>query len=143
MAKNKYLPEEQILERIKALREKMARAGGDDSLAELDKWERKAKKALIFLSLQKHEGIQMVIERANEELKDISQRLLLERPDGSESPEKYALERQFLFDREDLWRWFKSLFVDAETELKMIEEDLAAQETDESEAGNPAHDVGA
>lgn len=122
------------LERLYKLREKLAGTDRDDHLAELDSWERKIKKALIFLNLQGHEGIQQLIEKADAEVKEIDEILVGTRPLdlSGEGALKYTYEAARLHDRRELWSWFKTLFGEAETDLKDAEQFLNGQEDDEA-----------
>lgn len=125
------------LDRLYAIRQKLAGTDRDDHMAELDERERKIKRALIALNLKGHEGITMLLERANEEIKSINLKLLEERKtDGTFSPEALindSLERQRLLDLRMVWQWFKGFFSEAEDEMKANREFLDEQEKEEDE----------
>jgi len=126
------------LKRLYQLRARLAGADQSD-IDEINKWETAIKKALIFLNLQKHEGVDMLIEKANSEIKTIEEILNETRPldlspDGAL---KYTYETARLHDKKALWVWFKDLFDEAETDLKDAEafldgqDDEAKQDKDE------------
>ena len=125
------------LDRLYALRAKLYGTDRDDHLAELDMWEKKIKKALIFLNLKEHEGIPDLIAKANEEIHAINIKLLTETTgEDTYNPEALihrSLERQRLLDLRSMWTWFKSLFEEAKTELSEAEAFLVIQEDDGSE----------
>lgn len=125
------------LDRLYALRAKLYGTDRDDHLAELDMWEKKIKKALIFLNLKEHEGIPDLIAKANEEIHAINIKLLTETAsEDTYNPEALihrSLERQRLLDLRSMWTWFKSLFEEAKTELSEAEAFLVIQEDDGSE----------
>ena len=129
MSENQILKDPPELERLNALRKKLAGAD-EDTFRELDRWEAKAKEALIALNLKGHEGIEMFRERANREIKDINDILTATRPKdlSPENAQQYANEAARLFDRKDLWEWFGAFFTDAETALNEVRADLAEQE---------------
>lgn len=122
------------LDRLYALRAGLAGTDRDDHLEEINEWERKIKRALIFLNLKEHEGIPDLLARANQEIKEINARLLSEElTEGEYSPEKLisaSIERQRLYDLRSVWMWFKSLFEDANNELKAADAFLMTQEDD-------------
>lgn len=132
-------PKEKIkdpLKRIAAVRKKLVDSGTDrdDHIKEVDEWTVRAKRALIILNLQGHEGIQMITARAKQEMTDILKVLKTKRPkdlspDGSVA---YSMEVKDMFNRLDLWEWFHNLFVEAEDEIRIITANLDEQEqTDE------------
>lgn len=125
------------LERLYALRAKLYGTDRDDHLAELDMWEKKIKKALIFLNLKQHEGIPDLIAKANEEIRLINLKLLTETgEEETYNPEALihrSLERQRLLDLRSMWTWFKTLFEEAKTELSEAEAFLTQQDDDGSE----------
>ncbi len=121
-----------ILKEINLVRSKLAGTDRTDQVAEVEQWERDAKKALIFLSMQGHEGIQMVVGKARKEIESCNRELIGERQ-RDRSDADYARSRQFLFDRIDLWTWFLNLFVESEEKLREIRANLDLQkETDET-----------
>ncbi len=126
------------LDRLYKLRARLAGTDRDDHLEEINKWEKEIKKALIFLNLRGHEGIGMLIDRANEEIAQVDEILRSTRPVDL-SPEgvtKYAYESARLFDRKELWEWFKTLFDGAESALKDAEVFLDGQEDEGIEKDN-------
>lgn len=125
------------LARIDALREKLSGTDRDDHVADIDAWERKVKKSAILLSLQKHEGIQMILDRIDEECAEIDEALRLGKPTDF-SPDgmaKYVYVQKALFDRRELWEWFRSLFTDAKRDIKEVQGDLDVQELEEEAPG--------
>lgn len=122
----------EILKRINAVRNRLSGTDRGDHLDTIDEWEKKAKASLIALSLMKHEGPQILISKARAEITAINQMLIHDRPTGGDLA-KYALERQYLFDRKDLWLWFLNFFSDSIKELEEIDKDLALQETPDLE----------
>lgn len=135
MAGNKVLTNPPELDRLYKLREKLANTDREDHLLELDGWERKIKKALIFLNLQGHEGIQQLIAKANEEIREIDEVLIGTRPLdlSGEGALKYTYEAARLHDRRELWSWFKNLFQEANADLKDADQFLIGQEDDPNE----------
>lgn len=132
---NEILKAPKELERLYKLRARLSGTDRTDHLDEIDKWEKEIKKALIFLNLKGHEGIGMLIDKANDEIGQVDEILRSTRPTDL-SPEgvtKYAYETARLFDRKELWEWFKTLFDGAETALKDAEVFLDGQEEDEIE----------
>lgn len=123
------------LERLAALRKKLYGTDRDDHLDELDMWEKKIKKALIFLNLKEHEGIPDIIAKAKEEIHLINLKLLTEEGTvDTYNPEVLihkSIERQRLIDLRTVWTWFLSLFGDATTALKEAEAFLQVQEADD------------
>lgn len=135
--KQKNLPKEPpILERIIAVRAKLAGTDRDDHLREVDVWEAKAKKALIFMSMKGHEGIDMLITKAREEIQLINIELTKEPTENDEWADaqfaQEALKRRALFAQRNLWHWFLGLFDEAAEDLKIIEGDIALQESEEN-----------
>lgn len=126
------------LARIAALRAKLAGTDRDDHLAELDIWETKVKKAAILLSLQGHEGIQILLDHANQELRDIDEVLRegskpkLLSPEGSMT---HTMEQWALFERKELWEWLRSLFTDAKRDIREVGRDLDMQEAEDDIPG--------
>ena len=124
------------LERIYELRKKLYGTDRDDHVEELDLWERKTKKALIFLNLKEHEGIPDLLAKADEEIQLINAKLLAEEFGPNIAPEDYrpevlihqSLARQRLIDLRTMWMWFKSLFEEAKTDLNEVEAFLEGQE---------------
>lgn len=123
------------LERLSALRAKLYGTDRDDHVAELDMWERKVKKALIFLNLKKHEGIPDILLKANEEIRAINAKLLEDRvQNNAYTPDMLindSLERQRLLDLRSVWVWFKTLFEEAKTDLNEVDAFLQEQESEE------------
>jgi hypothetical protein len=130
MAENAHLPEEDIFKRINAVRKRLGSTDRTDNLEETKAWERRAKRDLILLNLKKHEGIQMILDKAKEEISIRNKALRTERPTdlSPNSVAKYATERAFHFQALDLWTWFLSLFLDAEQDLKDLEAALEYEE---------------
>lgn len=125
------------LARIAALRKQLTGTDRDDQLKELDTWETKVKKAAILLSLQNHEGIQMIIDRADEELGNI-ERVLLEgskpkelSPDGAM---QHTMEQWAIYEKKELWEWFRGLFTDAARDIREVRQDLDLNEQQEEES---------
>lgn len=115
------------LQRIANLRARMTDIVDFEKLKE---WEDKVKKSIILLSLQKHEGVQMIVEQAEQEIKDINEGLAISKPEDF-SPDgmaKYAHQQHALFSRRELWLWFRGLFTSAKMDLKVVQEDLDAEE---------------
>ena len=135
MAGNRVLHEHPLLVRIQKVRERIAGSGREDQIQETIEWERRAKKALILMNAKGHEGFQIVLEFAKEQIKERNRSLKERRPEDM-SPEgmhKYTTERAMDFLALDLWAWFLSLFMDAEIDLKDLENTLALEETPEDD----------
>lgn len=135
---NKVLKEPEILLRIAEARERMA----DDELPQFEIWERRAKKNLILLSLKGHEGIDMLMDKAREEIKYRHSVLKSVRPINM-SPsgvQKYAQENAVHFMTIDMWTWFLQLFVESQAELDQILTELNI--TEEREAENEVENMG-
>ena len=95
-------------------------------------WEDTVKKSIILLSLQKHEGVDMIITEAEKEILQIADLVAINKPTDF-SPDgmaKYAHEQHALFTRRELWEWFRELFTKAELDLESIRNALDAEEED-------------
>ncbi len=115
------------LQRISKLRERLT---DSQDLQKLKEWEDKAKKSIILLSLQGHEGISMILKEAEQEIKDIATVIHNSKPTDL-SPDgmaKYAHEQHALCSRKELWLWFRGLFTTAKMDLKAVQEDLDLEE---------------
>lgn len=137
MAKKKHLKQPALLDRLEDLREKLA-DGADAN--QILAWENRAKKALITLSLKGHEGIDMLIEKAKEEISYRQQIIQTVRPRDF-SPEgalKYANQQAIHFTAIDMWLWFIGLFTEAEEDLAEIEHQILAAE---KEKENPPEEM--
>lgn len=132
---NKILKENEILERIAKVRERLGETDSEESLKELALWEAKTKKALIFLNLKGHEGIDAMIEKAKEEIKIRRESLHVKRPSSLslEASAHYASEAAFTFATIDLWTWFLNLFLESEADLKDVLDSLDREETPEED----------
>lgn len=121
---NKFLTEEPILEKINKLRAKLLGADTSDQVM-LDSWEQEVKKAMITNSLQKHEGVQMIIQDAINDIKDINDVL-----SNSKSKDLSNSERDSLIDVKNFYKKFINLFDTSQSTLdnmdKQIDEQLAA-----------------
>lgn len=130
--KKKILKEHPLLERIAENREKLQ--GADpEHLNSVDMWEVRVKKALIFLSLDGHEGIVEMKKRAKEEIVKINGLLLLANP-ADLSPAgsaKYAYEAARMFDKKEMWLWFLSLFTEQQAELDAVAAELDIEGLDD------------
>lgn len=137
MAKdNKILKQPEILTRIAEVRKKFA--GSEEEAIKFKDWEDQAKKALLVLSMEGHEGIQIMIDKAREEIKQRNSIIKTIRP-ADFTPDglaEYALANSFHFQVIDLYTWFISLFADAKDVLADIDREVLAeaelQEQDES-----------
>lgn len=99
----------------------------------LREWEKKVKEALVILSLGGNDGIAMILEKMDEELAAIDEALRSSRP-ADFSPDgiaKYAYVQKGLFDRRDLWEWFRGLFTEAKRSIREVRQDLDLQEEEE------------
>lgn len=127
------------LHRIASLREKLTKGNTDreDHLQEIDAWERKVKKAVIILSLKGHDGIKMILEKTEQELKDIDEVLRTIRPTdfSPDGMSKHCHEIKSIHDRKDLWEWFRSFFTDAERDIQEVDSDLDLQDEDPAPVG--------
>lgn len=128
------------LQRLYDLRQRLSGTDRDDHLEELSSWERRIKKSLIFLNLKGHEGIDQLLARADEEIAQINEKLLAEQDYSVDisnfTPERliaHSIERQRLYDLRTVWKWFKSLFEDAEEGLNEANAFLTNQETPDFE----------
>ena len=131
MAKKKILKQPAILDRIEELREKLSDGGDTTQILE---WEKRAKKSLILLSLKGHEGIEMIIEKAKDEIQYRQEIIKTIRPRDF-SPEgaiKYAGEQALHFTAIDMWLWFIGLFTESEEDLASIEYEIAADEKEKT-----------
>lgn len=127
--KETILKEQPILERINAVRTKLLKGASDDHLEVVAGWERKAKKSLIALSLQGHEGIEMLREQAKLEIRQINRKLLEDSGDLQfKDPELYAARNYQLIVQRRTWLWFINFFVDAKTDLRDVEAELDLEE---------------
>ncbi len=128
-------PEPEILVRIQKVRMKLAGSDRDDHVRETEQWEEQAKKALILLNLQGHEGIKMVLERARREIREINWKLTEERAVGGEFRSDWlindSLEREDLIKMRRLWQWFLQLFGEAQENIQRITSELEVQESDD------------
>ena len=127
---NQHLKVPEELARIDALRKKLAGTDRDDHLDLLDQWEQKVKQASIMLALRGHEGIEMILKRAEQELREIDEVLGNSKPTDF-SPDglaKYAFEQKALYDRRELWEWFRSLFTDAKRQIQEVQYDLDTED---------------
>lgn len=136
--KNQALKVPEELQRIADLRERLVGTDRPDHLEIIDGWENKVKKAAILLSLQRHEGIQILIEKAEEELVGIDEilRSNLSKPKelSPEGAMQFAMEQYALHTRKEFWEWFRSLFTDAVRDIKDVRADLDAEDALADEA---------
>jgi len=132
---NQHLKIPPVLERIALVRQRMQGTDRDDQLDEIDQWEARAKKSLILLSLQGHEGIDMIMEKAKDTIRECQKRLKEQRPRdmGEKSAVQYALDREFIFQQIDLWSWFLTIFIDAKEDVEIIQRELDVQDTTDDE----------
>jgi hypothetical protein len=130
MAGNRVLHEHPLLIRINKIRERLAGSDRTDHIQDTIEWERRAKRALIMMNARGHEGIQMIMEKAKEEIAYRNNSLATRRPEDM-SPEgmhKYTTDRSLDFLALDMWLWFLNLFIDADQEMKDLEATIAIQE---------------
>lgn len=131
LAANKILTIPPVLEALYAIKEKLADSDRDDQLEEVLAKEEKVKDAIIKLSLTGHEGIQLLVKQATEELKETYAKLM-KTPLLSDSviadTGAYAFRQQCLFNQRDLWLWFLNFFTDAEAIKQEVEEFVKEQE---------------
>lgn len=127
----KILQEPEELERLMAIRQKLVGTDRDDHLSELDAVEKQIKKALIFLNLQGHEGIQQLLTKAREEIRDINRILMVQKPVSMGVASQFAYETHLLHARREMWAWFMNLFTEAEDSIKNVRGFLDLQEEDE------------
>ena len=135
MPGNRVLHEHPLLLRIQKVRERLYGSDRTDHLEETIKWENRAKKALILMNAKGHEGFQILLEQAKKEIQERNRSLKERRPEDM-SPDgmhKYTTERAMDFLALDLWAWFLSIFMDAETEIKDLENILASEEAPEED----------
>lgn len=133
-----HLPEApKELRDIAEIRKRLLAGNADeDQISEVGEWEARAKEALIFLNLKKHEGIGMILRRAFEELRDIDEVLRKQEVTdlSVEGAMKFASETAVLQERKKLWRWFIELFSVAESDLDAIRMEVERQLGDEDES---------
>lgn len=131
---NQHLVIPPILSRIDKVRQMLAGTDRTDHLHELEVWEQRAKKDIILLSLQGHEGIDMIIKQAKETIALCQSKLRTERPSAITEKDaiRYTLEREFLFQQIDLYGWFLGMFQEAQVDIDAIEMELAQQEEEEA-----------
>lgn len=130
-------PEPQILERIRNVRMKLEGTDREDHIRETQIWEERAKKALILINLQGHEGMKMVLERARQEIRQINWELVKE--EEGEAIFAYdpnlliskQLKRDDLVKMRRLWEWLMGLFGEAEADVKSITAEITIQENDD------------
>lgn len=106
----------------------------EDDNAKLAEWERKVRDGLVVLSLKDNDGIAMLLSHVEEELATIDEGLRNAKPTDF-SPDglaKYAYTQKALFDRRDLWEWFRSFFTDAKRAVREVREDLDLQEHEDT-----------
>lgn len=131
MAENKILKDPEELERLNKIRAQLTGTDRDDHVGELDDWEQRIKQALIFLNLKGHEGIDMILARANDEIRAINLELIADVGEGTHTEAALIAEsmnRRELLYRRKLWTWFKELFTEAESEMDAARAFLASQE---------------
>lgn len=105
----------------------------EDDNTQMARWEKKVKDSLVILSLGGNDGITMILTKMDEELESIDEALRSSRPIDF-SPDglaKYASVQKGLFDRRDLWEWFRSLFTEAKRAIKEVRQDLDLQENED------------
>lgn len=126
------------LARIEALRAKFTGNGQEEQQKELDLWATKVKKAAILLSLEGHEGIQMILDRAEEELQQIDEVLLFGSKPKELSPEgamRHAMEQYAIYEKKEHWEWFRGLFTEAKRQIKEVRQDLDLQDEEDIAPG--------
>lgn len=135
MAKTRHLPKEpEELEKLARLRQWFIKNNGDsDDIAQIERWEKGVKAALIFNSLRGHEGLEMLIKHAYEEIDGIERVLMAQRPKdlSPDSAHAFAYETQMLHERVKLWNWFIDLFQASEDDLTALREEIDMQLEDE------------
>lgn len=128
MPKNQHLPEgPEELKKIDKIRSRLIQGDADpDQVAEVDEWERKAKAALILLNVQKHEGVQIIIRHALEEVKAIDEEVQTGRPENlsTEAALSFAHRTIILQDQKAMWRWFIDLFQLAKSDMDAIRAEI-------------------
>lgn len=125
---NEILKEPEILKHLADVRTKFA--AEEEGAERFELWEKQAKNALIMLSLNGHEGIEMIKNKAKEEIKERYLYLKTTRPtDLSQAGmTKYVTDHVFTFQTIDLWTWFLNLFSDAKEVLEEIEHELEVED---------------
>ncbi len=130
-------PEPQILDRIRKVRMQLAGSDREDHVRETEQWEARAKKALIIMSAAGHEGIQIIMEKARQEIRQINWKLVEEREVGFEFTTEMlindSLEREDLLKMRKLWQWFLQIFGESQEDLNRITQELQVQESGEQE----------
>lgn len=136
--KNQVLKVPDELQRIADLRARLAGTDRDDHLDLLDSWEKKVKKAFIFLSLERHEGVGILLDKCDQELEDIDEVLRAGSKPKELSPDgamAYTMEQYALHQRKELWEWLRSLFTDAKRDIREVKLDLDGEDALEEESG--------
>lgn len=140
MVNNK--PENQVLEtdpielqKVATLRKFLEGTDRDDHIEQVDRWEKEIKEKLIAVSLQKHEGIEMLIKKSIIEIKSINQILVAEADPKPATPAEFEADchrRALLYEKRNLWSWFLNFFTDAKERLEVINKELDMQLDSES-----------
>ena len=82
-------------------------------------WEDQVKRAFLVNSLKEHEGIQIILKKFEEDIKEIDN-ILIE----AKSKDLTDLERDRLIDRKTLYKEFLKFFIDAGVKIKRVEKEM-------------------
>ena len=115
------------LKRIDELKRKLV--GNEDHVAEVLEWERKAKRALLTISLKKHQGVRIFLAGIVLMIKETNELL-----QNAKSGQLSDSERNGLIDKRDFMVWIITFFNEASEDLKSIEEELEYEMDGEVEA---------
>lgn len=107
-----------ILEDLTRIKSNIQGTDREDQLEELNDREKRAKEALVKLSLLEIEGIKLLRDEAQQNLEGIYIELL-KKPTVF-NPE-YSNRQSQLFQAKDMWEWFLSFFTTAESAKKDAE----------------------
>lgn len=119
--KNQILKENPLLDKIKDLKEKLFGADAGDH-AIVDEWNKAAKQALITANLQKHEAIQMIIEKVEGDIAEIDD--VLTTAASVDLPDS---DRDRMLDVKKFYQWFLDLFTTAQSTISEIDDAVENQ----------------
>lgn len=126
LRKNKVLAIPKTLEALDRIKTRLGDTDRTDHIEEVESNEQKAKTAILKLSAYGHEGIQLLVKQAKEELAAIVEEINKEPTADLLDPIKFMVHQQGLFATKRVWLWFIGFFADAGEALKEVEAFVSA-----------------
>lgn len=109
-----------LIDKIRELKKKFinGRALSED-VAVISSWEEEAKKLFLLKSLKDHDGIKYVLEIFQSDIKKINEQL-----NSAYSKDLKDTERDRLLDRRNLCTKYVNLFVDIDSHIELLEQEV-------------------